>query len=119
MIGMILDDKVDFAISTFSLRESRMKVVDYLVVLYYPTRGYIYVQNPQETFDWEVYGQPFWQHTWIFVILFCVLAPILMTVILYQRKLTTFHYEYTFIESQCKCRYGICVIKAIYFFIRK
>ena len=84
---MLLNKTVDFAISTFSLRESRMKVVDFMVVQSAITRGYIYVKNPKETFDWEVYSQPFWKETWIFVILFSLVIPILVMIILARRKL--------------------------------
>ena len=89
LIGLILNDKVDFAISTFALRESRRKVVDYMFTSNNPSRGYIYVKNPKETFDWTVYGQPFWQETWIVVMLFCAIIPILMAIILLRRELTT------------------------------
>ena len=84
---MIVNDEVDFAISTFSLRESRMKVADFMVTSSHISRGYIYVQNPEETFDWKVYGQPFWQETWIGVLLFCAIIPILMGIILLRREL--------------------------------
>ena len=84
---MILNDEVDFAISTFSLRESRMKVVDFLVTSSHISRGYIYVQNPKETFDWKVYGQPFWQQTWLGVVLFCAIIPILIGIILWRCEL--------------------------------
>ena len=98
-IGMILNKKVDFAISTFALRESRMKVVDFMVVQSATTRGYIYLQNPKETFDWEVYTKPFWKQTWIFVILFCVVFPLLMILIISHRKLSlTRNYLFGFIR---------------------
>ena len=84
---MIVNDEVDFAISTFGLRESRMKVVDFMVTSSQIYRGYIYVQNPKETFDWTVYGRPFWQETWIVVIVFCAIIPILMAIILLRREL--------------------------------
>ena len=85
---MILNKTVDFAISTFSLRESRMKVVDFMMVQSATTRGYIYAQNPRETFDLEVYAKPFWKQTWIFVIVFCVIFPLLIIFIISHRKLS-------------------------------
>ena len=84
----MLDNKsIDFAISTFTQRPSRRKVVDYMVVNTKPSRGYIYVKNPKETFDWEVYGQPLWQAAWIGVVLFCMLVPILMAIVVVDREL--------------------------------
>ena len=100
LIGMILNETVDFAISTFALRKSRIEVVDFMVVVSIPKRGYIYVKNPKETFDWEVYAQPFWQHTWLFVILFSFIIPIFMMIILVNRKLTNFvHLKWFYLKQ--------------------
>ena len=84
---MLVNQKLDFAISTFSQQQSRRKVVDYIVVNNNPSRGYIYVQNPKETFDWVVYAQPFWQDAWIGTILFCTLFPVLIAIVVINRKL--------------------------------
>ena len=84
---MIQKRDVDFAVSVFSLNQYRMSAVDYMITRSKPARGYIYIQNPKETFDWEVYGQPFWQQTWIGIAVFCVLVPIVMAIILVYRKL--------------------------------
>ena len=83
---MILNEKVDFAISSFSLSESRMKVVDFMVTQSSNVRGYIYIKNPKETFDWDVYGQPFWENTWIFVIAYSVIIPIFVMIIVERPK---------------------------------
>ena len=84
---MLVNQKLDFAISTFSQQQSRRKVVDYIVVNNNPSRGYIYVKNPKETFDWVVYAQPFWQDAWIGTILFCTLFPVLIAIVVINRKL--------------------------------
>ena len=83
---MILNETLDFAVSAFSLSDSRMKVVDYMVTYYHPVRGFIYLKNPEETFDWDVYGQPFWKNTWIFITIYSIIIPILMMIILERRK---------------------------------
>ena len=83
---MIINETVDFAVSSFSMRDSRMKVVDYMVASSNPTRGYVFIKNPEETFDWDVYGQPFWKNTWIFIAIYSIIIPILMMIILERRK---------------------------------
>ena len=86
-LGMIQNRDIDFAISIFSLNQYRMSAVDYMITRSKPARGYIYIQNPKETFDWEVYGQPFWQQTWIGIAIFCAVVPIVMAMILAYRKI--------------------------------
>ena len=85
-IGMILNETVDFAVSIFGIKDSRMKVVDYMVTSSSPERGYVYIKNPEETFDWDVYGQPFWKNTWIFITIYSIIIPVLIMIILGRRK---------------------------------
>ena len=84
---MLQNNDIDFAVSIFSLNQYRMSAVDYMITRSSPSRGYIYVQNPKETFDWEVYAQPFWQQTWIAIAIFSVIVPIIMAIIVLCRKL--------------------------------
>ena len=83
---MILNETVDFAISTFALRDSRKRVVDFMVTNHRQQQGYIYIKNPDETFDWDVYGQPFWRNTWISIITYFMIIPIFIRIILERRK---------------------------------
>ena len=77
----MLDKRVDFAMNSFGMTHSRYEVINFL-----PTmpggKGRIYIRNPRETFDWEVYTKPFRKQTWLAVIIFSILAPFLMMLVM-------------------------------------
>ena len=86
ILGRIQNKTVDFAVCICAMRESRRKVVDYMVTYNNKLRGYIFVKNPKETFDWDVFGQPFWRSTWILVIIYFMIIPIFMMILFQRRK---------------------------------
>ena len=74
------------ALQTYGITPTRMKIVDYLTTTNGVT-GKIYIKNPTETFDWMVYLNPLRMEAWIGIVTFCILIPVLMSIVLYFRKL--------------------------------
>ena len=87
VLGIVKDNQIDVAVVPFGYTEERNKIVDFLM-LASQEHGYIYVRNPRETFDWEVYTKPLRIETWIGLLLFGSLVPILMFIPMYKCKLT-------------------------------
>ena len=84
-LGIVKDNKIDVAVVPFGYTEERNKIVDFLM-LSTQEHGYIFVRNPRETFDWEVYTKPLKIDTWIGVLLFGLLVPIVMFIPMYSCK---------------------------------
>ena len=86
-IGMVLDGSVDFALDAFGITKVRMGVADYLQ-MGQGGKGRIYIRNPRETFDWEIYTKPFRKITWISVLTFCIIVPVIMVIVMVDCKFT-------------------------------
>ena len=82
---MVLDGKADFAMGTYGITQLRYKFIDYLQ-MFSGGNGRIYIRNPRETFDWEVYTKPFKKETWFVVIAFCFFVPFLMVIVMVECK---------------------------------
>jgi hypothetical protein len=78
--GMVLDGKVDIAVSDFGISEERMKEMDFLIVGR-AAMGRIYIRNPEDGVHWNVYIQPLKTAAWIGIILFCVIVIVPMMVV--------------------------------------
>ena len=85
-LGIVKDNKIDVAVVPFGYTEERNKIVDFLM-LSTQEHGYIFVRNPRETFDWEVYTKSLKIDTWIGLLLFGLLVPIVMFIPMYSCKL--------------------------------
>ena len=83
---MVLDGSVDFAADSFGITEIRSRVISYLP-LFSGGSSRIYIRNPRETFDWEIYTKPFLKVTWIGVMSFSILLPLLMVIAMVNGKL--------------------------------
>lgn len=83
---MLVDDKIDFAISAFSVRKSRSKAADYLITGHSVGEGRFYIKNPSNTYDWTVFFQPLYRRAWIGLMLFCFVTPFLIAILAYFRK---------------------------------
>ena len=70
---------------TYGITQLRYKVIDYLQ-FGGGANGRIYIRNPRETFDWEVYTKPFKKESWVVVISFCLLVPFLMVIVMVECK---------------------------------
>ena len=83
---MLLDKKIDFAVSHFGLNPKRFKAVDYLITHNKPERGRIFFRNPTKSLDMMSYLRPFYTDSWIGIVVFCVVAPVLTAALLIYRK---------------------------------
>ena len=83
---MVADEKADFAITTFVMRENA-KIIDFLILSAKPAFGWFYIKNPRDTYDWTVFFQPLYAEAWIGLLFFSVLVPILMALLVFFRKL--------------------------------
>ena len=83
---MLVDDKIDFAISTYSVRKSRSKAADYLISSHSVGEGRFYIQSPSDTYDWTVFFQPLYKKAWIGLMIFCFVTPFLIAMLAYFSK---------------------------------
>ena len=88
--GIVQERKIDVAVVPFGYTQERKKIVDYLM-LSNQEHGLIYVRNPRETFDWEVYTKPLKKEAWIGICLFCLSIPILMMITVFDCKTFLFY----------------------------
>ena len=81
--------KVDFALNAFGVTKERREVSAYIS---FDDNAYahMYIRNPRETMDWEVYTKPLRLDTWIALLIFCLIIPIIV-------KLLTIDCKYFFI----------------------
>ena len=84
--GLVVDNKVDFAVSKFAVRDYRAKVIDYLVMQVKPSVGRFVIKNPNNVYDWTVFFQPLYQRAWVGLVLFSFSIPILISFIAFFRK---------------------------------
>ena len=85
-IGIVKEGKIDLAVVPFGYTQERKKIVDYLM-LANQEHGHIYIRNPRETFDVEVYTKPLRKESWIFLILVCLALPLLMMITVFDCKI--------------------------------
>ena len=84
-LGLINNDLVDFAINSFGWRKDRLELVDY-IPMNGPSTSLVYIKNPKDTFDWNVYLTPLTPNAWKGVIIFSLIMPILMTISIADSK---------------------------------
>ena len=75
-LGSLVDKRNQIGIGPFGYSLERIDVVDFLTLLD-PEYAFLYVRNPKETFDWEVYIKPLRKEAWIGVCAFCLITPLL------------------------------------------
>ena len=83
--GFLLDEKAEIAVNNYGVTQGRKEVVDYMMV-HAGAPGYIYIKNPEETFDMGVYLKPLRTKAWMGVATFFILTPISMTIIMLFSK---------------------------------
>ena len=83
----MIDNKADFAISTFGMRKDRAKVVDYLIVDNVVGLGRFYVKNPRDTYHWTVFFEPLHKEAWIGIAAFSLIVSVLTAAIVMYSKL--------------------------------
>ena len=85
-LGLLLQSNADIAIAPFAYTVERKEVLNYIYLIS-PEYGRLYIRNPAETFDWEVFTKPFRRESWIGTFLFSLIVPILFRVLMYNCKL--------------------------------
>ena len=83
----MIDNKADFAISTFGMRKDRAKVVDYLIVDNVVGLGRFYVKNPRDTYHWTVFFEPLHKEAWIGIAAFSIIVSVLVAAIILYGKI--------------------------------
>ena len=86
---MVLQGHVDFAIDSFGITNERMDEIDYLI-LTEGGRGRIYIRNPKDGVDWNVYTKPLRKEAWIGILFFSILVPIIMMGFMFRSKIIGF-----------------------------
>ena len=78
--GLVLDGKVDFAAIGFGITRERMNELDFLITAQ-GAMGRIYIRNPKDVVDWNVYINPLKTGAWIGIVLFFVIVLVPMMVV--------------------------------------
>ena len=77
--------KHDMGASAFILKQSRAEVVDYLPTLM-ESYQQIFIRNPAEQLDWEVYTLPYSWMSWVDCSVWFFAAPLIMVIVMYECK---------------------------------
>ena len=88
MIGLAVNGMVDFAIDNFGYTKKRAEVGNFLL-FDEPYYGRIYIRNPKETVDWEVYIKPLTIEAWNGVVVFAISVPLVLSVLDCKKLPTT------------------------------
>ena len=63
------------------MQQNRAKVIDYMIVFDVVAKGWFYIKNPRNTYDWTFFFQPLYGEAWIGLIIFSFVIPILITIL--------------------------------------
>ena len=85
-----MDGTVDIAVDTFGITYARMEVIDYRQ-MNQGGKGRLYIRNPRESYDLEIYTKPLQKVTWAAIIAFIILAPIVMVIAMINCKICTYN----------------------------
>ena len=84
-LGLLHQDKIDVAPVDFSVTSQRSQAIDFLPSL---SESYLqlFLKNPVDTLNWRAYIEPFTTYSWLVIIGFLFIAPIIISVILVCSK---------------------------------
>ena len=77
--GLLIDGHADFAATSFSQTKKRSDVIDFISI-YMEEYQQVFIRNPAELYDWEVYMMPFTKRAWWGTLAFIVLTPFLLSI---------------------------------------
>ena len=99
IIGLLENNEIDIAPADLTVTKARSAVVDYLPGIT-PDNQQIFIRNPAEALNWKAYVEPFTLGSWIGILLFIVIIPIVVAAILVfgNIQITT----YSFINCKLK-----------------
>ena len=80
VLGLATSGAVDFVVDNFAITAERMEILDYITI-YGPSHGRIYIRNPKESIDIEVYTNSLRRSSWFGLPLFCICVPFLSTLV--------------------------------------
>ena len=83
---MAINGDVDFVVDNFGITAERMEILDYIPIDG-PSHGRIYIRNPKESIDIEVYTNSLRRSSWFGLPLFCILVPFLSCLVNLKSKI--------------------------------
>ena len=86
VLGLATSGAVDFVVDNFAITAERMEILDYIPI-YGPSHGRIYIRNPKESIDIEVYTNSLRRSSWFGLPLFCICVPFLSTLVNLKSKI--------------------------------
>ena len=83
---MATNGYVDFVVDNFAITAERMEILDYIPIDG-PSHGRIYIRNPKESIDIEVYTNSLRRGSWFGLPLFCFFVPFLSSLVTLKSKI--------------------------------
>ena len=77
--GLLIDGHTDFAATSFSQTKKRSDIIDFISI-YMEEYQQVFIRNPAELYDWEVYMMPFTKRAWWGTLAFIILTPFLLSI---------------------------------------
>ena len=77
--GLLTDGRADFAATSFSQTKKRNDLIDFISI-YLEEYQQVFIRNPAELYDWEVYMMPFTKQAWLGALAFIILTPFILSI---------------------------------------
>ena len=74
----LTDGHADFAATSFSQTKKRSDIIDFISI-FMEEYQQVFIRNPNELYDWEVYMMPFTKQAWWGTLAFILLTPFLLS----------------------------------------
>ena len=78
-IALLTDGHADFAATSFSQTKKRSDIIDFISI-FMEEYQQLFIRNPNELYDWEVYMMPFTKQAWWGTFAFIILTPFLLSI---------------------------------------
>ena len=76
--ALLIDGHADFAATSFSQTKKRSDIIDFISI-FMEEYQQVFIRNPNELYDWEVYMMPFTKQAWWGTLAFILLTPFLLS----------------------------------------
>ena len=77
--ALLTDGHADFAATSFSQTKKRSDIIDFISI-FMEEYQQVFIRNPNELYDWEVYMMPFTKQAWWGTLAFIILTPFLLSI---------------------------------------